>query len=146
MHRHSSVDTILEIGLAIVNVQNLAANVSDHRKPSLRQCLKTLDLAHEVPKCEPSRPHRAGNDTVYTLALLAALLSYPSDAPTLLISKKIKAPVLFCGRPRPARRYPFTAQILTPNRSPLHLELDTAAKIHRRFSLFHPIATGTGVV
>jgi hypothetical protein len=61
------------------------------------------------------------------------------------MSYKPKPPPLFTGGPRPVRKYPFTAQILTLDRSPLPLELNAAAKVHNRFSAFHPIAAGTGI-
>jgi hypothetical protein len=137
--------SLLQIFSAYVDAQTLAANISDNLKPSLRQCLKTLNIAHDIPTHKNNRPHRAGNDTVYTLALLAALLSHPSDAQPLVISTNQKKPKLFTGRPTPTRKYPFTAQIITRDSSPLPLELDTAGKIYRHFSSFNPIAAGTGV-
>jgi hypothetical protein len=43
------------------------------------------------------------------------------------------------------KKYPFTAQAMTSDQSPLPPELNTAGKIYRHFSSFHAITAGTGV-
>jgi hypothetical protein len=135
----TACQTLFQTLSAYVDAQDLAGNVSNLPKPGLRQSLKSLDITRDIPKHKAL--HRVGNDAVYTLALLAALLSRPLDAPTLVVAKK---PSLFTGRPLKAD-YPFTAHIRTADRSPLPPELDRARKIFWYFSSFAPTAAGTGL-
>lgn len=133
---------------AYVDVQKLAANASDNANPGLRQSLHALGLTEGVPLWKDRQfkiPHRAANDVVYTLAVLASLLSRPSTAATLKIERSPKPRRLFYGRPRPSRYYPYTVLIRTLDQTPLPSELDTAGKVHRYFSSFNPTSAGTGL-
>lgn len=138
---------------AQVDVQRMAvdiskpstADVSSNRQPSLRQCLTAMSLDEGLPTFKLDRPHRACNDAVYTLAIIAAILSRAADAPPLDIATNPKRPRLFYGRPHPAKAYPFTAIIRTTDRTPLPSEIDSAGKIYNYFSSFSPITAGSGL-
>lgn len=133
---------------AYVDVQKLAANASSNVNPGLRRSLHALGLTEGVPLWKDrqfKKPHRAANDVVYTLAVLASLLSRPSTAVPLKIERSPKPPKLFYGRPWPQRCYPYTVLIRTFDQTPLPFRLDTAGKVYHYFSPFSPISAGTGL-
>jgi len=140
-----SCPKLLQLFSAYVDVQKFAADVSDNRQPRLRHRLRSLGLFDSVPNPKKTRPHRAGNDAVYALAILATLSSRSPDDPSLVIDKNPKRPRLFYGRPQRSKAYPFTVQIRTFDCTPLPLELDTAGKVYSHFSSFNPILAGTGL-
>ncbi|QDS71149.1 hypothetical protein FKW77_009971 [Venturia effusa] len=140
--------SLLDQFAAYVDVQQLMANVSDNQHPSLRKSLFALGINEGVPASKDRQyktPHRAANDVVYTLAILASLMSLPPDAAPMSIPKKSKRLVLFYGRPRPKERYPFTALLRTLDCTPLPPALDTSGKVYNYFSSFNPITAGTGI-
>lgn len=133
---------------AHVDVQKLAANASDTSYPGLRQSLLALGITEGVPPWKDRKykiPHRAANDVVYTLAILASLISRPSDAVPLKIMTSPKSTKLFYGRPRPQKHYPYTVLIRTLDGTPLPSELDTAGKVYHYFATFNPVSAGTGI-
>ncbi|KAF2436238.1 hypothetical protein EJ08DRAFT_232097 [Tothia fuscella] len=136
---------LLQLFSAYLDVQELAAEASKNYTPSLRHCLRSLNLFEGVyDGRRQTIPHRAANDVVYTPAALAALSSRPLDAPPLVIARTPKPPTkIFLGRPTP-KFYPFTALIRTIDRTPLPRILDTAGKVATYFSSYKSIATGTG--
>jgi hypothetical protein len=131
---------------ACIDVQGLAGEVSVNiKKPHLRFTMGALSFDEGLePLQKNKRHHRAVNDAVYTLAVLAALLDCPKNAPVLAIASAQRRLWLFHGRPKPVYRFPYTALIRTLDRTPLPPELDTAGKIYNYLAHFSPRTAGTG--
>jgi len=128
---------------AWTDLQESVDEICQETYVGLWDCLRACGLQRSF---RHSRlPHNAGNDTVRTLALLTELMSLPRETFVLKIKnrpKKENREALFYCRPRPYRKYPFTAKISTCDQSPLPEELSTVRLLFDYFRSYAPCAAG----
>lgn len=128
---------IMHMFSAWADITNYVKQASGGHPPSLRNSITALRIT-ENTTCK--RFHNAGNDTVRSLAVLAAL--YTRDPSLKLSVTRTKLPKFFDGRPSPRRRYPFTARLETVNGTALPPTLTSCLRIYRFFSEYTPWSTG----
>jgi hypothetical protein len=120
-----------------VDLQDTVAENSGTVDPGLLHTLNAMKIVERPPGSNPPNRHRASNDAVRCLAVLAGLICLDSFAVPTKIYKPVKL-ALLSKLPAPIRKYPFTAPVTTADGGIIPPEYNSPKSLYELFKRFQP--------